>query len=180
MNTTSFTVFPIPWGDMGFLTWWSELVYGDALSRVQRRIAAEATSAALDKKMKFQARVAGCRRTRTERWNNAHFMRWQEYHAAAFEVVYGKMSDDITVHEARVFTSNFLEVEHRLAKRHHRLMSGWGKPHRKMLCDLLKANSQWFARVRRFDRLSRVRRHILINEINAVLEPHFVSASEDV
>jgi hypothetical protein len=148
--------------------WWAGLLTGIDFERRRQQEAAEAESRALDAKLRLQIKVAGCaRKDRSERWVNAQFMRWQAHHAAAFEVLYGKLTDTITPQRAHQFSANFHSVEYRLARRHHILMRAWGADQRELLCELLKKNDRFFAKVRTWHRLGNAPRQQLIDEIDA-------------
>lgn len=140
----------------------------EAQAELERQAAIQDACNDVARKLALQVKVAGCDlKRRSERWNNAQFMRWQQYHAAAFELVYGKLSGAITVKQAEVFSRNFHYVEYLLAKRHHILMEEWGRKHREKLCELLRSNDQLFSGVRRFHRMKRLQHHKLMDQIDS-------------
>lgn len=146
--------------------WWLRWVEVNLEEHRKQVTAKKADEEAL-RRMVLQSQVAGCRKTRSERWNNAHFLRWIEYHAAAFDVVYGKLTSGISVPAARSFVRNFYYTEYLIAKRHRVLMEDWNRLHRDKLCELLRGNDHLFSRVRRLHRLSRRSLRTFMDELDS-------------
>ncbi len=146
---------------------WLARCFGVDLEEHRKQVAAAKASTEVLRRMLFQSQVAGCRKTRSQRWNNAHFLRWIEYHAAAFDVVYGKLTTGISVPAARSFVRNFHYVEYLLAKRHLVLMENWSQHHRDKMCQLLQDDDRSFSRVRRFHKLPHKRRRTFMCELDA-------------
>lgn len=148
--------------------WLLKMLFGIDLADQRKKKEAEACCRALEKKLDLQIEIAGCQKKgRSERWKNARFMRWQQYHAAAFDLVYGKLTDGISIEQAKIFLENFHYVEYLLAKRHHIRMREWGRYHREQLCAILRDDDQFFSGVRRFHRMKRTAHHKLMDRIDA-------------
>lgn len=140
---------------------------------------AQAASAEVTRRMTLQSQIAGCRKSRSDRWNHAHFLRWIEFHAAAFDVVYGKLTDNISVAAARLFVRNFHYVEYLLAKRNRIRMEDWGRSHRGKLCLLIKSNDRYFSTIRRFHRLHRKDCRAFMDELDIAFALVAIAESDD-
>lgn len=132
----------------------------------RREQATTGTSAEILRRMMLQSQVAGCRKTRSHRWNDARFLRWIEYHAEAFDVVYSKLTTGTSVTTARSFVKNFHYVEYLLAKRHRIRMENWSRGHREGMCQLLQNHDRYFSPVMRFHKLHHRERRAFMSELD--------------